>query len=341
MEPSNSANANPAAPPSNLSYPLAADEARVLACHKCQGKNRVPLTRAFEQPDKLRCGRCQAPLLCGREVPLAGLHGSAYQHPLDQKSLAALEAVPGVSSMLRKLVEVTVERYDRLFNQSSFVRVGPSQLPELQRLFERAANSLGVTDLPDLYVYQGQELNAYTGGVERHYVALSTVLCDLMSDEELTAVMAHELSHCQSQHVLYKTAARLFSFAAGELAKATLGIGNLLLLPLQMALLKWDRCSELTADRGMLLSTRDPELSLRVLLKLAGGAARWRDAMSLEAFMEQAMRARQAGEEGVLDRIYTLLQTAARTHPFPLWRAAELWQWACRGEYLDILQEHV
>ncbi|HRI19031.1 MAG TPA: M48 family metalloprotease, partial [Burkholderiaceae bacterium] len=132
----------------------------------------------------------------------------------------------------------------------------------------------------------------------------------------------------------------LFSLAASELARATLGIGDLLLVPLQLALLKWDRCSELTADRGMLLATRDPQMVLRVLMKMAGGNRRLRDELSLERFMEQALRARQAPEEGVLDRVYTLLQTASRTHPFPLWRAAELWQWACRGEYLDILQQH-
>ena len=38
----------------------------------------------------------------------------------------------------------------------------------------------------------------------------------MMSDDEIVAVMAHELAHVQSQHVLYKIAARLFSFAAGQ-----------------------------------------------------------------------------------------------------------------------------
>ena len=255
------------------SYPLAEGDSRILTCQKCQGKNRVLLGRALEQPDKLRCGRCQAALLCGRETPLAGLAG-LYQHPLDHKSQQALEAIPGVNKLLRKLVEMTVERYDRLFNQSSYVRVGGSQLPSLERLFERAASALGVDELPELYVYQGPDVNAHTGGVENHYVALSSTLCDTLTDDEIVAIMAHELSHVQSQHVLYKTAARLFTMAATELARATLGIGNLLLVPLQLALLKWDRCSELTADRGMLLATRDPELVLRVLMKLACGSLR-------------------------------------------------------------------
>jgi Zn-dependent protease with chaperone function len=321
-------------------YPIDKDEARILPCRHCQARNRVHLQRALTQPDRLRCGSCQAPLLCGPEAALSGLTGCDYQHPLDRESLKALEAVPGVATMLKKMVEVTLERYDRLFNQSSFVRVGQGQLRTLERLFERAGYALGMRELPDLYVFYSPEVNAYTGGVERHYVAVSSTLCDLFSEEEIGAVLCHELAHINSQHVLYKIAARIFSYAAGELTKYALGLPNLVLLPLQLALLKWDRCSELTADRGMLLGMRDPELCLRVLMKLSCASQKMAVELSLPRFMEQAQRARQASDEGVLDRLYTVMQTMARTHPFPLWRAAELWDWTCDGEYLDILHRH-
>ena len=320
-----------------LTYP-AGESARVLPCPRCQSKNRVLLSRAFEQPDKLRCGSCQAALLCSKEAALTGLKAAQYQHPLDQKSLASLESIPGVSTLLRKLVEHTVERYQRIFNESNFVRVGGNQLGSLEKLFKRAAYALGLADLPTLYVYQAGEINAYTGGVEKPFVALSTSLCELLTEDELLGVMAHELSHCHSQHVLYKTAARLFTAAASALASATLGIGNILMVPLQFALLEWDRCSELTADRGMLLAVRDPTVALRVLIKLSAGSARLHSQISLEAYMEQALRSQKAGDANVLDRIYTVLQTASRTHPFPLWRAAEIWRWACQGEYLSLLQ---
>ncbi|MCS6912569.1 MAG: M48 family metalloprotease [Myxococcota bacterium] len=309
----------------------------MLLCRRCQARNRVPLERAFGEPERARCGSCQAPLLCGRGAPLSGLTGAEYQHPLDRQSLQALESVPGVSTILKKLVEVTLERYDRLFNQSSFVRVGGGQLSSLERLFERAAYALGLRELPELYVYHAPEINAYTGGVERPYVAVSSALCDLFTEEEVVAVLSHELSHWQSQHVLYKIAARLLTYAAGEMARYTLGVSNLVLVPLQLALLKWDRCSELTADRGMLLAVRNPHVALRVLLRLCCASQRLQGELSLERFMQQAQQAREASEEGVLDRFYTLLQTVTRTHPFPLWRAAELWSWACDGEYLSLL----
>lgn len=320
-----------------LRYPLPTDDNQFLTCVSCGGKNRVPLHRALHQPDKARCGRCQSPLLLAPERPLQ-VSADQYRHPLDQKATEALEAIPGVSAMLRKVVEVTSERYDRLFNQSSYVRVTDRQFPHLHKLFQKATLRLGLRELPELYVYGSGEVNAYTSGVEKHYVALSSALCDSLKEPELLAVMAHELSHILSQHVLYKTAARLFTFAAGELAKATLGVGQLLLIPLQLALLKWDRCSELTADRGMLLATSDPTLCLTVLAKLACGSRRLAEQLSIDDFMQQALLARQAPEENVLDKIYSLMQTASRTHPFPLWRAAELWHFCCRGDYLSLIR---
>ena len=53
-----------------LRYPLPTDESKILVCPACEGKNRLPLSRALEQPDKARCGRCQAPLLAPQPVEL-------------------------------------------------------------------------------------------------------------------------------------------------------------------------------------------------------------------------------------------------------------------------------
>ena len=307
---------------------------RVLECRRCSSGNRVPLERAFNQPGSLRCGRCKAPLLLERTVALPP--GTSYQHPLDRDALAAVQQIPGVDSLLKKLIENTFERFDRLFHQASYIRAGDGQLATLQARFEGAAQRLGLEVLPDLFLFTSPEPNAHCGGVERPYVAVSSGLVDLMDDDEVGAVLAHELAHWQCKHVLYKIATRMLVESAAALATATLGLSSLVVAPVRMALLKWDRCSELSADRGMLLATRDPVLSMRVLFKLAGGTLRLRHELSIERFLEQAERARQAPDEGVLDKVFTLLQTLYRTHPFPLWRAAELWRWACDGEYLSL-----
>ena len=324
-------------------------ESRMIECRRCTAGNRIPLERAFGSPGAARCGRCKAALFLDHDAawhppamfvdgkPIEN-GGTAYQHPLDRDALAAVHQIPGVDSLLKKLIEHTFERYDRLFHQASYIKAGDGQLTTLHGLFERAAHRLGLEQAPDLFLFTDPVANAHCGGVEHPYVAISTGLVDLMDDDEVGAVLAHELAHWQCKHVLYKMATRLLVETSAAIATATLGLGSLVVVPVRMALLKWDRCSELTADRGMLLATRDPILAMRVLFKLAGGSFRLRGELSLERFIEQAERAQKTAEEGVLDRIFTLLQTLYRTHPFPLWRAQELWRWATGGEYLNLIQ---
>ena len=319
-------------------------ESRLLECRRCGAGNRVPLERAFAQPGGLRCGRCKQGLLLDGDArwsppPMREHEGAVYAHPLDRQTLEAVQQIPGVDTLIKKLIEHTFERYYRLLHQTSYVKAGDGQLDTLHGLFRNAAHRLGIDELPDLYLLTDPNPNAYCAGVEKPFVAITSGLVDMMDNDEVGAVMAHELAHWQCKHVLYRLATRLLVQAAEFVASMTMGLSNLLALPVRLALLKWDRCSELSADRGMLIATRDPMLSMRVLFKLAGSSTRMAHELSLERFIEQADRARQAPEEALLDRVYSVLQTMNQTHPFPLWRAAELWRWACDGDYLTIIQQ--
>lgn len=320
-------------------FPLQNPVHRIFACPLCRQKNRINLYQWFHQKQKPVCGSCQASLFKEIGQPLSNLKPAQYQHPLDKKSLSALENIPGVHTILKKFVEATLERYDKLFNQSSFLQITPLQMPSLLKLLTKTAQKLGLLDIPDLYLYQSAVVNAYTSGVEKPYIAISSGLLDSLSEEELCGVLAHELAHIHSNHVLYKIAARILLYATSEIANATFGIGNVIALPLKVALLKWDRCSELTADRGMLLATQDPELCLKVLMKLTiGSPSKYAHEVSLVEFMKQAQQAQNAPEEGMLNQIYTIFQTLFRTHPFPLFRAAELWKFTVEGNYIDLLE---
>jgi Zn-dependent protease with chaperone function len=71
------------------------------------------------------------------------------------------------------------------------------------------------------------------------------------------------------------------------------GIVKVLAYPLQLALLKWYRSSELTADRAGLLASGDLRAALSIDLKFASGwrpGIRSRTQLDLPAFVEQARR---------------------------------------------------
>jgi hypothetical protein len=121
----------------------------------------------------------------------------------------------------------------------------------------------------------------------------------------------------------------------------TIGLNNLpflagmALLPFQLALLEWYRKAELSADRAGLLTTQDPRVSMSTFLKMAGGGA-GEDVISVDAFMVQAKEYETTQDLG--DRVWQVINTAFRTHPFGTVRAAELARWVESGGYDKILK---
>src|SRR5262249_27877037 len=156
-------------------------------------------------------------------------------------------------------------------------------------------------------------------------------IVDSMSEDELQCVLGHELGHILCGHALYTTMLILLL----RMWQFFLGIpgGIYAVIALTLALLEWSRKAELSADRAGLLVSQDPDVSLTVDMKLAGG--RRSDEMSLEEFERQAAEYRSGGD--LLDGMLKLMLIAPQTHPFPVLRVAELRQWIASGEYEKIL----
>ena len=64
----------------------------------------------------------------------------------------------------------------------------------------------------------------------------------------------------------------------------------------RLALLEWFRAAELSADRAATLVNRDPLVTCRTLMVMAGGAASRK--LNLDAFIKQAARVRGVGAAG-------------------------------------------
>ena len=129
-----------------------------------------------------------------------------WEHPADRAALSALRKVPGLDALLQKVVGGTTERSLRLLHLSSAVRVNENQFPEVYRLHREACAIFNVSDrMPELYVAQTPLLNARAIGVENPFIVLNSSMLGTLDQEELLCVIGHELGHCLSGHVLYKT----------------------------------------------------------------------------------------------------------------------------------------
>src|SRR5579863_2584259 len=264
-----------------------------------------------------------------------GLDPSVLQHPYDRAALNALQKIPGLDILVRKFIELFPERVAYIQNVAQTVRVSSMQCPQLYTLLQEACAILDMRE-PELYAAQTPIANAFTSGHNNPYIVVTTGLLDLLNEDEVLGVIAHELGHIKSGHVLYKTMARIINLLLTIIGDMTLGLGRLIGRSIEGALLEWDRKSEFTADRSALLVVQDSQVMLSLMMKLAGGTLFQRDQMSASEFLKQADLYEEV-DINMLDRIYKMLLVSAVNHPLTIVRAREIVNWSGSPEYNDIL----
>jgi Zn-dependent protease with chaperone function len=257
---------------------------------------------------------------------LEGISPRAYQHPADRAATAALQRVPYLDEVVRKLIALGYERALRAAALGASVRLGQEQLPHIWVLHRQCFNALDIEKVPDLYMTQFPLANAATIGIDRPVVVLNSELVRILEEGGRRAVLAHEAAHVHSGHVLYQTAL-LILLRIGSAARLPL-LAGLPLLAIELALLEWFRGAELSCDRAAALVTRDPLAVCRALMVISAGEAA--EDLNLDAFIAQAMDY----EEGKgLEKLTRLLQDLRVTHPMPVRRVRQLLEWVREGDY--------
>jgi len=268
---------------------------------------------------------------------LSGLRPQAYEHPSDAAALNVLTKTAGVDTVVRKLYAWGFERLLRVGLTGSYLRVTPDNFPDLYEILVTACDTLDLPMKPDLYIGGGAELNAFTAGVERPLIMVYSGAVEALTREELLFMIAHEVGHIKSAHVLYYQIAEFLPVIGEIVGTATFGIGELLSSGMQVALLRWKRMSELTADRAGLLACQDADVALRTLMKLAGLPHKYFETANTEDFIAQA-REFQAMDADKLSMLAKWLSTMGATHPWTVMRAQELLQWIDSKGYEEVLK---
>ena len=260
---------------------------------------------------------------------LADISPKAYQHPADRAATAALERIPKLDLVVRKLIEFQYERALRQSFLASSVKLGPRQLPKVWKRYENVLATLDMPETYDLYVTQYPLTNAATIGSKQPMIVLASSAVSLLDEAEVETVLAHEAGHILSDHVMYTTALLLLL----RLSVPRVGIATFPLLALQTALLEWFRATELSCDRAATLVNRDPLVTSRTLMVMAGGASSRK--LNLDAFLAQA--AEYEEWDSGWDRLSRFFVELRLTHDFPVRRVHELTKWVHSGEYDRII----
>jgi Zn-dependent protease with chaperone function len=258
---------------------------------------------------------------------LVEISPKAYEHPADRAATAALQSVPMLDQVVRKLIEYGYERALRQVFMGGSVKLGSDQLPEVWAAHRAALARLDISELPELYLTQFPITNAAAIGSGRPMVVINSRTVEVLDDVELRTVLGHEAGHILSDHVLYRTALMILLSATG-LGRMPV-LAGLPLLAVRMALLEWFRTAELSCDRAATLVNRDPLATCRTLMVLAGGTASRK--LDLDAFVRQAA-AYEDWEPG-WDKLARMRIEVGQTHAYPVKRVSELMRWVRGGEY--------
>src|SRR3954468_23882734 len=112
----------------------------------------------------------------------------AYEHPADRAATAALQQIPMLDMVVRKLIEFG-ERSVQQQLLAGAVRLGDDQMPEVWASHRAALARLDIDYIPPLYIYQWPVANAMAIGSKSPIVVLNSSIVSLMDEHELRTVL--------------------------------------------------------------------------------------------------------------------------------------------------------
>jgi heat shock protein HtpX len=168
--------------------------------------------------------------------------------------------------------------------------VSNDDYPKLHEIIERLASKNGIPK-PKVAVVNTQVPNAFATGKspKSSLVAVTSGILNLLDDDELEAVIGHELTHVRSRDILVLTLASVFSTVAWYLAQFGFFGGiqsrnrdsaGTTVIVIVVAIVTWivsfliiraiSRYREYAADRGGAAMTGNPDKLADALLKISG-----------------------------------------------------------------------
>lgn len=269
-------------------------------------------------------------------VKLENLNPLEYEHPFDRKALESLEATPGLSTFVKTIRKYSFDKVQKIIHTGSYLQVNENQYSKLYTIYSECCDILDFSVKPKFYLKQMYEINAYATCFADPIVVIGTGCLDVLTDDEIRFILGHELGHVKSHHLLYHDMAGIIAQIGTILGDMTLGIGGVVSLGLQIALLYWQRMSEFTSDRAGLLACQDYNAVITTIAKMAGVDRKSPEQLNPTAFMNQA-REFEGFDYDTLDKLAKLYSVIELTHPWTVMRAAELDKWVSSGQYEAVL----
>ncbi len=234
-----------------------------------------------------------------------------------------------LDTVVRKLIEWRYERALRQIYLGNSIKVGENQLPELWASHPACAGSSTCPRSTTCTSPRPVPGMAQAIGSGKPMIVIDSMVLQRLGPGEQRVVLAHELGHILSDHVVYVTALNiLLAVSMGcRSSSDSLPRGRAVLL-------EWYRATELSCDRAATLAVRDPQIVCRTLMVTAGGLPA--SELNLDAFMTQAIEYESWDDPS--DRVRRFFNEIGQTHTYAVRRVCEVMKWVQSGEYDRIIR---
>lgn len=273
------------------------------------------------------------------KILLKGLYSTEYEHPFDRQSLDKLESTRGLEMLTQRVLDYGLEKYLHIKYTGDNIRVEQETIPEVYEILLQACQILDMREVPQLYIMLEDKIKSFTSGEKQRIIVLSSGAIDLLDEKELLFLLGRELGHIRSNHVLYRMIAESLTVVSQLISDVTLGLGNLITMPLKGALMHWYRMSEFTADRAGILCCQDVDVAAQALIKMAGLPLKYHGRVKTEHLRKQSHDFDKL-EAGNFDKLIRFVASYENSHPFTIIRASQLFKWVDEGSYANILNNH-
>lgn len=256
-----------------------------------------------------------------------------YMHDLDRKATDALNTFPRFIKLLEAYHANYDEKAAKFDFLSSAIRLSEKQMPEIYKLLPPVCDQLGI-DVPELYYVKSKVMNAATGGSTQPYIFVTSRLADELPRDLISSVLAHECGHIACKHTLYHSiAVQLINGIDNSPLALIPAIRRFLTPALVRALLFWDRCSELSADRASVLCDGTAEKTVDVLLRINGYGKN----IDRAEFLKQAMDLKAFVNDSTSNKFIEQMLIQGESHPRMATRAYECYEWSKTEQYRRIV----
>jgi heat shock protein HtpX len=224
------------------------------------------------------------------------------RHELRPMATLGLLFAVGVNWILILVIAVLMAGFQYFFSDKLVLMatrariVTPEQEPKLHATIERLSAAAGISKPKKVAIMETHVPNAFATGrnPKNAVVAVTTGIVNRLSDAELEAVLAHELTHVRNRDVTVITLASFFATVASMIVQNFMwmsmfgghgsdrrdrGTGAVMLIFLVSLLVyiisfflirALSRYREYAADRGGALLTGQPETLASALLRISG-----------------------------------------------------------------------